>query len=53
MKNTGRMMFLLVSVTGVAFAGQILTPEIDASTGVSAVALLAGAFIILRARRRR
>jgi hypothetical protein len=44
-------LFLLGAV-GVAFAGVSPAPEIDASSAVGAVALLSGAVLVLRARRR-
>ncbi|HXK02649.1 MAG TPA: LPXTG cell wall anchor domain-containing protein [Verrucomicrobiae bacterium] len=44
---------LLVSATA-AFAGVSSTvPEIDASTAVGAVALIAGGLVVLRARRKK
>lgn len=53
MKKTVGMMLLLLGLTGAAFAGTAGTPEIDASTAVSAMALLGGASLILRARKKR
>jgi hypothetical protein len=44
---------MLVSVAGYAFAGTLPGPEIDASTGVAAVALLSGGILVLRARRKK
>jgi drug/metabolite transporter (DMT)-like permease len=44
-------LFFLGAV-GAAFAGVAPTPEIDASSAVGAVALLGGAVLVLRARRR-
>jgi len=35
-----------------AFAGNISSPEIDATSATGAVALLSGAVLVLRARRR-
>ena len=43
---------LLIGAAGFAFAG-LATPEIDASTGVAAVALLSGGLVVLSGRRRR
>jgi hypothetical protein len=42
---------LWIAVAGCAFAGNAATPEIDASSGVAAVALLSGGMLVLRARR--
>jgi hypothetical protein len=50
------MMMLLVGVAEIALAGAGRvppSPEIDASAAVSALALLAGAFFILKGRRNR
>jgi len=48
---TSLSLFLLGAV-GVAFAGVSPAPEIDASSALGAVALLSGAVLVLRARRR-
>jgi hypothetical protein len=54
MRYTGALMLLLIGVAGVAFAGVHLpAPEIDPSAGVSALALLGGAAIVILARRKR
>ncbi|HXP83861.1 MAG TPA: hypothetical protein VN841_04040 [Bryobacteraceae bacterium] len=50
-----KVLGLAVLVMGMAtalFAGAT-SPEIDASTGVAAVALLSGGILVLRARRRK
>jgi LPXTG-motif cell wall-anchored protein len=44
---------LLTAVSGFAFAGTVSAPEIDASTGVAGIALVSGALLVLRARRRK
>jgi MYXO-CTERM domain-containing protein len=46
------MAIIPASVAGFAFAG-MLAPEIDASTGVAAVGLLAGGLLVLRSRRKK
>lgn len=43
---------LLVGSAGCTLAGTV-TPEIDASSGVAAIALLSGGLLVLRSRRRR
>jgi hypothetical protein len=54
MKKAALIISLLISVAGVTFAGTVVsTPEIDPSTGVSALALLGGAVVIVMARRKR
>ena len=54
MKKTVGMILLLLGVSGAAFAGiTTAAPEIDATTGVSALALLGGACFIIRARKKR
>lgn len=48
------MALLLVGVAGFAFGGFTLNaPEIDASSGGSAIALLSGGLLIIRARRKK
>jgi hypothetical protein len=44
---------LLMGAAGSAFAGAPSAPEIDASSGVAAIALLSGGLMVLRSRRRR
>jgi hypothetical protein len=43
---------LLIGVCSVCTAQPPPTPEIDPASGVSAIALLAGAVLVIRARRR-
>ena len=47
------MALLLVGVSPFVFAGPPTTPELDPATGVSALVLLSGALLIIRARRRK
>ena len=47
------MALLLIGAASRAFAGLTITPEIDASTGIAAVTLVAGGMLVLRARRRK
>jgi MYXO-CTERM domain-containing protein len=51
MRITGLLMILL-AVEGFAVAGIHVVPEVDPATGIGAVALLGGALLVLRARRR-
>jgi len=44
---------LLASAASLAIAGISTTPEIDSSTAPAAIGLLAGAILILRARKNR
>jgi hypothetical protein len=47
-------MMLLIGAAGLALAGvPTATPEIDAATGVGALALLSGALLVIRSRRKR
>ena len=46
------MTMLLLGAVGYALAGAV-TPEIDASSGIAAVALLSGGLLVLRGRRRK
>jgi hypothetical protein len=44
---------LLLTVAGFSFAGVVVSPEIDASSGVAAIGLLCGGLLVLRSRKRR
>jgi hypothetical protein len=44
------MMLLVVGMSGAAMALVSSVPEIDASSGVSAVALLSGALLVIKGR---
>jgi hypothetical protein len=44
---------LLAGMAGFAFAGTVTAPEIDGSSAVAAVALLGGAVMVLRSRRKK
>jgi hypothetical protein len=46
------MAVLLASVAGAAFGG-FAAPEVDGSSGVAAVGLLAGALLVLRSRKKK
>lgn len=52
MKSVG-LLLLLAGLANVAFGATQTVPEIDASTATSAVALLAGGVMLLRARLRK
>jgi hypothetical protein len=45
------MMLLLIGVAGLAMA--VPTPEIDPGSGASALALLSGALLVIRGRRKK
>lgn len=47
------MVLLIVGTSAALMAGTVNVPEIDASTGVSAVAILAGGILVLRSRRKK
>ena len=51
MKSVIGLSMVLLSVGGSAFAGRGPVPEIDATTGAAALALLSGGMLILRRRR--
>jgi hypothetical protein len=51
MKTLG-VMLLFVGVSGLALA-QVRTPEIDPGSAGSALALLSGALLVIRARRKK
>ena len=44
---------LLVGAASFAFAGSATTPEIDGASAASAIALLSGGLLVLRARRKK
>ena len=44
---------LLVGAANVALAGGVVAPEIDGASAASAVVLLSGGLLILRARRKK
>jgi hypothetical protein len=43
----------MASVAGIALAGVVSVPELDASSGVAAIGLIAGGWLILRSRRKK
>lgn len=45
------LVMVLMSMSVTAIAVPVQTPEIDASTGASALALLSGGLLVLRSRR--
>jgi hypothetical protein len=51
MKTAG-MALILMGLSSVVFAGVIQVPEISPATGVGALALLSGAVLVIRGRRR-
>jgi hypothetical protein len=44
---------LFVSAASFAFAGNVNAPEIDGASAASAVVLLSGGLLVLRARRKK
>ncbi len=53
MSKLAGLTLLLVGVAGVMSAVPPPIPEIDPSSGVSAVAMIAGALLIVRGRRKK
>jgi hypothetical protein len=54
MRKSIGFLTLLIGAVGFATAGGLApTPEIDPATGVAALALLAGAILVIRARTRK
>jgi len=51
LNRTAGLILLLVGAAGYGFAA-ITVPEIDASTGTAAIALLSGGMVVLWGRRR-
>lgn len=52
MTKIAGMMMLLVGISGLALAAPIVGPEISPSTAGSAFALLTGAALVIRSRRK-
>ena len=52
MKTAGSLL-ILMGMAGIAVAGGVTVPEIDAASGAGALTLLSGALLIIRARRNR
>ncbi len=55
MTKIAGIMLLLIGVAGLALAAQGVStvPEIDAASGVAAFALLSGALLVIRGRRKK
>jgi hypothetical protein len=53
MQRLAAYLFILGGLSATALAGGRIAPEIDGTTAASAVAVLAGAVLIIRARRAR
>lgn len=53
MKRSISVVVTALALANFAYACQAAAPEIDASAGVAAIALLAGGLLILRARRKK
>jgi hypothetical protein len=47
------MAILIASMAGFVFGDGVSVPEIDASSGATALGLLAGGLLILRSRRKK
>ena len=52
MKTVG-MALLLIGCSGLVFAGGVAVPEISPATGVGAIALVSGAVLVIRGRRKK
>ncbi len=52
MKSVG-MVLLLVGLSSFAIAGGVAAPEISPASGVAAFALLSGALLVIRGRRKK
>jgi len=53
MNRAVEMLVLMSSVAACAFAGSVVSPEIDASSGMAALGLLTGGLLILRSRKKK
>jgi hypothetical protein len=52
LKTLVALSLLMISVTGAASAAVLDVPEIDAGSAVNALALISGALLVIRGRRR-
>jgi len=52
-KVVGLVLLIMGASSAVMAAGVIISPEIDVSTGIAAVAILAGGILVLRGRRKK
>ncbi|HEY7392793.1 MAG TPA: hypothetical protein VH640_30010 [Bryobacteraceae bacterium] len=52
MKTLVAVALLLMGVTGAAFSAVTAVPEIDAGSAVNALALISGAVLVIRGRRK-
>jgi hypothetical protein len=52
MKSVG-IVLLLVGLSTVALAGGVATPEISPASGVAALAMVSGALLVIRGRRKK
>ena len=53
MSKTGGAFLVLIGMSKLALGCPVQAPEIDAATGVAALALLAGGLLVIRSRRKR
>lgn len=53
MKRIVGFTLMFAAMASIALADNVAAPEIDASSGVTAITLLAGGLVVLRSRRRK
>jgi hypothetical protein len=53
MSKIGGAILLLIGMSSFAFGCAVQAPEIDAATGVAALALLGGGLLVIRSRKKR
>jgi hypothetical protein len=53
MTKIAAIMFLITGLAGFALADSVIVPEISASSAGSALALLTGAVLVIRGRRKK
>ena len=53
MQKVVGMALMIVGASSALMAGVAAVPEIDASTGASAIAIVAGGILVLRSRRKK
>ncbi|MBZ5606398.1 MAG: hypothetical protein LAO79_29255 [Acidobacteriia bacterium] len=53
MQKTAGLFLLMIGASASCFAGLLAVPEVDPAAGGAAIALVAGALMVIRARRRK
>ena len=52
MKKVFGTMLLIVGLSSLALAGNVIAPEIDGASAISALTLISGAALVIKSRKR-